>query len=355
MIIEAPRLSVIIPTLNEAARLPGLLAALRSQRGVRLELIVADGGSQDDTGRLARLAGVTLVETSRGRGRQMNGAARQATADFLLFLHADSVVDDPELLARGLQALREAEGREADRAPVAGHFRLGFLRNAPGHGMAYRYLEEKTAFNRPNTTNGDQGFLLRREFFWKLGGFDEDLPFLEDQKLAEKIRQHGRWITLPGRLMTSARRFEVEGLHRRYILMAITMGLFCTGVDSFFARTPDLYRSQADTGRLRLWPYFVVIWRMMRRDLGLLGSLAAWFRVGGYIRKNSWQMFYFFDIACRPWLGRKRYPFLIFHDKVLAPLLGFAVCDVVTGGLAFVWFMLLLGPWFYLTDRATGN
>src|SRR3954462_14416162 len=79
-------LSVVIPTLNEADRLPGVLAALRSQAG---EIIVADGGSTDGTARIAQRAGALIVEAPRGRGSQLRAASAAASADWLLFLHAD--------------------------------------------------------------------------------------------------------------------------------------------------------------------------------------------------------------------------------------------------------------------------
>jgi hypothetical protein len=216
--------------------------------------------------------------------------------------------------------------------------------------LAYRYIEEKTALNRTNTTNGDQGLLLSRAFFHQLGGFDDSLPFLEDQRLAEKIRGQGRWRTLPGFLQTSARRFESEGFHRRYLLMGIMMGLFSIGERAFFARAPGLYRLQQDTGRLLLAPFFGLLWSMVLRDWGQSGTLRTFYRLGHYIRHNAWQLFFFFDVWLRPYLGPGRYPLLGFYDRLVAPCLDFRLWNALVGLGCFVWYMGILAPFFWLQE-----
>ena len=347
-----PVLSIIIPTLDEAENLPELLADLKQQQNIRLEVIIGDGGSTDATRSVAEDHGAYFVSASRGRGAQMNAAALKATGDYLLFLHADSRIDGPSLLSDAMDALIMAE-RESSR--VAGHFRLQFIRQTTRNSMAYRYAEEKTAFNRVNTTNGDQGLLLSKEFFSQLGSFDESMPFLEDQRIAEKIRSRGKWITLPGQLKTSARRFEAEGFHRRYILMSMMMGLHSVGVEDFFGRAPGAYRVQRETGTLLLSPFFGLIWQMMREEWGLLGSFRIFYLLGRYIRRNSWQMFYFFDISLRPFLGADRYPFLNFHDQVFAPCTNFKLFNAVVGLLCFIWFMGALAPFFWLIEQRRTN
>ena len=340
-------LSVIIPTLNEVEHLPFLLADLKQQQHILLEIIVGDGGSTDATQAVAESSGASFVSARRGRGAQMNAAALKASGEYFLFLHADSRIDDPHLLSNALHALMAAQS-EPDR--IAGHFRLRFIRTTALNAMAYRYAEEKTAFNRVNTTNGDQGLLLSREFFKYLGGFDESMAFLEDQLIAEKIRLQWKWITLPGYLKTSARRFEAEGFHRRYILMSMMMGLHSIGAEEFFACAPGVYQLQQETGTLLLSPFFALIWHMMRKEWGLRGSIRIFYLLGRYIRQNSWQMFYFMDIRFQSLLGAGRYPLLNFHDRVFAPCTNFRVCNALTGLLCFLWFMGILAPFFWVAD-----
>ena len=344
----APQLlSIIIPTLNEAETLPLLLEDLKKQQNLPFEIIIGDGGSTDATRQIAEQSDAGFVVARCGRGTQMNAAARMASGGYLLFLHADSRIDDPYLLSQALNSLLLAQDN-SNR--VAGHFPLRFIRSSPQNAIAYRYAEEKTSFNRVNTTNGDQGLLLSKEFFKQLGGFDEPLPFLEDQRLAEKIRNQGKWITLPGYLKTSARRFETEGFHRRYILMSMMMGIFSIGEESFFRQAPGVYRTQQETGRLLLFPFFALIWRMMREEWGFRGSIRVFYLLGRYIRQNSWQMFYFIDVSFRPLLGADRYPFLKFHDRVFAPCTNFAACNAVVGVACFVWFMGVLALFFRIID-----
>ncbi len=347
----APLLSIIIPTLNESAQLPGLLADLAGQAEIAKQVIVADGGSSDETQFVAASFGADLSHSPRGRALQMNAAAARATGDYLLFLHADSRLEEPHLLVGAVRALEE-EITRAGHDRIAGHFRLRFMRSSAGHDLTYRYIEGKTAFNRAGTISGDQGLLLKRSYFIRLGGFDESLPFLEDQRIAGKIRAGGCWITLPGCLQTSARRFESEGLHRRYILMSMMMGLHSIGEYAFFTRAPGVYHTQQDTGRLLLSPFFGVIAEMMHNDWGPSGTLRVFYRLGGYIRRNSWQMFYFLDTWAQPLLGSRRYPFLRFHDRCFAPLTSFRVLDALTGLFCLVWFMGILAPYFWLSELA---
>lgn len=340
-------LSVIIPTLNEAEHLPLLLADLARQQQISLEVIVGDGGSTDATEAVATQFGARFVTALQGRGAQMNAAAATASGAFLLFLHADSTLDDPLLLNTALHTIM-TETQKNSRC--AGHFSLRFQRASARNALAYRYAEEKTVFNRPNTTNGDQGLLLSAAFFSSLGGFDENLPFLEDQRIAEKIRTVGTWITLTGCITTSARRFETEGFHRRYILMSMMMGLYSIGEEEFFIRAPGVYRTQHETGRLQLSPFFELILYMIQNVWGFSGTLHTFYSLGRYIRQNSWQMFYFLDVVLRPLLGAARYPCLRFHDRVFVPCTNFKVFNIVTGVLCFIWFLGVLRPYFRLVE-----
>jgi len=342
-----PLLSIIIPTLNEAELLPLLLGDIKQQQNISLEVIVGDGGSSDATRSVAEKYGAGFVTAGRGRGKQMNAAAAQASGVYLLFLHADSSIGSPNLLRDGVTALT---AEVASQKVIAGHFSLRFMRSTRRNAMAYRYAEEKSAFNRVGTTNGDQGLLLAKDSFRSLGGFDESMPFLEDQRIAAKIRSAGKWITLPGCLKTSARRFETEGFHRRYILMSMMMGLYSVGAEEFFVRAPGVYRQQQDTGTLLLSPFFSLIWRMMFAEWGGVGTLRVFYLLGKYIRQNSWQMFFFIDVLLRSLFGAGRYPFLRFHDRLFWPYTNFKLFDVLTGAICFVWFMGILSPFFWLVD-----
>ena len=331
-----PELSVVIPALNEAATLPVLLTQLRQQEHIALEVIVADGGSSDDTPQLALAHGARLVRAPKGRGAQMNVAARQATAPVLLFLHADSELTAPQQLRHALNALGAA-GENA-----AGHFPLTFRRTRSGHELFWRYLQEKTALARPGTINGDQGLMLRAEFFRALGEYDERLPFLEDQRIAARIFEQGGWITFDTPLATSARRFEGEGEHRRYTLMALIMGLHAADAQEWFAQAPKVYAAHGEhAGALDVGAYLRLTWRVLIQA-GPARALQILWRAGRYTRGNSWQIFFWIDAALRRRLRPGRYPFLKFHDAAIRPLLANPLGDALATALISAWFLLVL-------------
>lgn len=352
--MKKPDLSIVIPVLNEAESLPSLLQDIKEQKKITVEIIAGDGGSTDGSQRIVENEGGLVVQSQKGRGAQMNTAAAKASGEFLLFLHADSTIDDPCLFSNALNAIR-AEINRLQNIKIAGHFPLHFIRASKQNNFSYRYLEEKTRLNRVNTTNGDQGFLLSREYFLKLDGFDTALPFLEDQELAERIRQDGLWITLPGTLQTSARRFESEGFHRRYILMSMMMGCYSVGMKTFFTKTPAVYNAQQDATFLCLYPFLAVVWGVMIRDLGFWRSVQFWYRLGRYIRSNAWQLSFLVDVAVSNMFGFRRNAILKLYDKLVEPVLSFTVFNVVTGVLSFVWFMLILTPYFWVQEKLVSH
>lgn len=324
-------LSVIIPALNEAEHLPGLLESLRAQSGVDLEIVVADGGSSDATVACARAAGATVVRSARGRGLQMNAGAAASRGERLLFLHADTRLDSPTLLRDAVGALT---GTDDDAC--AGHFPLRFLRTQPGHDLLYRYLEGKTRLNRPYTINGDQGLLISRRYFNRLGGYDTRLPFLEDQRLSARIFATGRWLVLPGALTTSARRFESEGHRERLAVMALMMGAHAVGLDDFFTRAPDVYRAQAETARLQIAAFAGLI-RQLIREQGWAGWRTL-YRGGRFVRENAWQVFY----RCDRMRNDGRDTALRFHDRVFARLVANPVGDLLAMALLCGWLYAVL-------------
>jgi rSAM/selenodomain-associated transferase 2 len=193
--------SVVIPTLNEAARIAPLLARLRAEDGP-CEVILADGGSEDGTVAVARgaMAGwpaARVVAAPRGRGAQLAAGARLARGEVLLFLHADT-----EFPAGGLAALR----RLLERQPglLGGNFRLLF---DGGDGFA-RWLTGFYAWiRRFGLYYGDSGIFLRRAAYDAIGGV-RPIALMEDLDLVRRMERAGRTgrVEEPP-LVTSCRRF----------------------------------------------------------------------------------------------------------------------------------------------------
>ncbi|MCP4288787.1 MAG: glycosyltransferase family 2 protein [Gammaproteobacteria bacterium] len=333
-----PLLSVIIPTINESKVLPELLEQLKLQKQISLEVIVSDGGSVDGTQEVAVKAGAILVHSRAGRGHQMNNAANNVSAPYLLFLHADSLLSSTMQLSNALEAITAVCQRIGNQR-AAGHFKLRFRRNHKGNALAYRYYESKSALNREECTNGDQGCLIATEFFRELGGFDETLWFLEDQRLAEQIRRAGIWITLPGEVETSARRFEQEGLGRRMILSALIMNFHSIGLTEFFDRADSVYRNQDSTGRLLMTPVFQLI-SDLNREAGSTVSRQRWRATGRYVLGHAWQPLFFLDVILGTLLKTGHHPFLTLYDRLFRPLLSFPPFEYLAAWLTWVWFQI---------------
>ena len=193
------QLSVIIPTLNESSSIAGCVKSARELGAT--EIIVADGGSVDDTGAIADSQDAQVVAAPPGRGMQMNAGAAASTGDVLLFLHADNWLP-PEAREQIEQALR-------DPAVVHGAFRQRI--DAPGR--RYRWLEAGNAFRarQLDTPYGDQALFVRRTAWEAIGGFP-DQPLMEDVVIARRLRRLGRPALLEGPLHVSARRWQENGV-----------------------------------------------------------------------------------------------------------------------------------------------
>jgi len=196
------KLSVIIPALNEAE---SIQRAIETSLALSPhEIIVADGGSTDDTVATARTLDCQVIECSRGRARQQNAGAAGATGDVLLFLHADTWL---------VPEARQQIDRTLASPGVPGG---AFYHRIDADGLLFRLVEAGDALRVCSTriAYGDQGIFLRREVFDALGGFP-DVRLMEDVRLMKSLRDYGRLALLPGPLHVSARRWQKHGAIRQ--------------------------------------------------------------------------------------------------------------------------------------------
>jgi rSAM/selenodomain-associated transferase 2 len=204
-------LSVVIPTLN-ARTLPDCLAALE---GAFDELIVADGGSGNETISFAQAAGARVVVAPKGRGTQLRAGGEAARGDWLLFLHADT------RLGPGWRSAVARHLRQHPAHPACFRFRLddpSWQARLIERGVAVRVR----LFSLPY---GDQGLLVSREHYLAVGGY-RAMPLMEDVDLVRRLR---RVRVLPADALTSAERWRRDGWLRRSARNLLCLGLYRAG------------------------------------------------------------------------------------------------------------------------------
>jgi rSAM/selenodomain-associated transferase 2 len=197
-------ISIIIPAYNEEKALPATLKRLLSQRA-DFEVIVVDGGSTDRTREIVHAQPrIRLLTASKGRATQMNAGARVAHGEWLLFLHADTLLPDG-----GLQRLNalQSNGRVQ-----AGGFRHRFSADDWRLQLISWIDNVRTRVTR--IIYGDQAMFVRRALFERLGGFPEDQPFLEDIRFCKRLKRVTRPVLLDQYVITDARKFVQMGVWR---------------------------------------------------------------------------------------------------------------------------------------------
>lgn len=199
------RVSIIIPTLNEAGTIE---RTLRWVRQVNCEIIVVDGGSEDGTTECVRPYVDRLVAAPRGRARQMNAGARAASGEALLFLHADTIPPEQfsELIADAL----------ADPEVVGGRFDVRV--DAPGWPFRAIGTLMNIRSRLTGIATGDQGIFVRRAVFETIGGYPE-WDIMEDLEFSRQLKRLGKIACLRARVKTSARRWQKHGVTKTILLM----------------------------------------------------------------------------------------------------------------------------------------
>ena len=216
------RISVIIPALNERTTLVRTMmhtGALGFD-----ELIVVDGGSTDGTLRLAEDActhttNARVITASRGRACQLNAGADASHGDILLFLHADTL-----LPANSRQLLETAL---TDQAIVGGRFDVRFDSSSRWGLVISALMNRRSRLTGIST--GDQAIFARRRTFEQLGGFS-DIPLMEDIEFSRRLKRAGRVAALRETVITSFRRWEIQGPLRTILLMWTLRLMYWMGV-----------------------------------------------------------------------------------------------------------------------------
>lgn len=238
---NAPALSIIIPTLDEARSIGATLDAV-ARDAACAEVIVVDGGSRDATVEIARGRGAKVVNAGRGRGRQMCEGANAARGRVLWFLHADTL-PSPGCVDAMFGALE-------DPSVAGGNFDVLF----DGGSRAARFLTWLyPQLRKLGLCYGDSGIFARREAYRSVGGF-RDYPIFEDLDFVRRLRRVGRVAHLRARVETSSRRFEGRSFALTFARWSLLQALYWLGVSPHtlarmyaHVRVPGLRKSPRTT------------------------------------------------------------------------------------------------------------
>ena len=218
------KLSIIIPTLNEASRIESLLSQLSNEN---VELIVVDGGSDDQTVQRASVH-AKLIHSSEGRALQMNTGAAIASGDWLWFLHADTQLSQP---------LNTYVDEITQSSSLWGRFTVRLDDARFIFRVIERLMNARSCFT--SVATGDQGLFVDRRLFDELGGYPE-LPLMEDVALSKRLRKVMPVNCSTLSLITSARRWQQRGVLKTIVLMWWLRLAYVVGVSP--ARLSQWYR-----------------------------------------------------------------------------------------------------------------
>lgn len=232
-----PELSIVIPTWNESASIAAVVAAVQSER---VEVIVADGGSTDDTATIAAAAGARVVTAPRGRGTQLHVGALTARSQRLLFLHADTA------MPQGFQELIHT--CLDDEAVAIGAFRFTVDRRSTLLKLIEVAVRVRCALFK--TPRGDQALFMSSRTYKQLGGFAA-IPALEDVDIIRRAKKFGKVKVLREAAVTSARRWVDAGtlmttLANQACLLGYSLGVSPTRLAVWRSRWTDRARRRAD-------------------------------------------------------------------------------------------------------------
>jgi rSAM/selenodomain-associated transferase 2 len=206
--LDCPRISVIIPVLDDAEPLQQLLNQLGGLITDRAEVVVVDGGSSDLSAMIAGSHSVVLVHSERSRARQLNAGIAAAKAPVIWMLHADCEVS-PDVW-------RCMEWMAGDESIRWGRFDVALS----GRHWMLRWVERMMNLRSRATSicTGDQGIFVRRRVLDAVGGVPEQ-PLMEDIELSRRLRRLGRSYCARETLGASSRKWEAEGIGSTIVLM----------------------------------------------------------------------------------------------------------------------------------------
>lgn len=216
--MNTPFISFIIPTFNEEEKIGILLNHLtKCCSETNHEIIIADGGSNDATVSIAEQSGANVLSCKRkGRAAQMNEGADHSKGSILYFLHADTV--PPENFVSEIR-------RSFERGYRSGCFQLAFDHSHP----ILKFYSWCTRFRLTVFRFGDQSLFVEKILFHEVGGFDESLTVMEDQKIVKELKKVSSFYLSDECVITSARRYKVNGVIRLQAIFFLIVIMYYAG------------------------------------------------------------------------------------------------------------------------------
>lgn len=223
--MQYPKISIIIPVLNEATTIEATLSILQDTPDI--EIIVVDGGSRDQTinianflsKQLAPSLSIKIISTTAGRAHQMNAGAAVARGDILLFLHGDTYLP-PKFNLLLLQAFQDA-------VTIAGAFELQINAQLPGLRLVEKMVNMRSRFF--SLPYGDQAIFMKKSIFEEIGGFP-NLPIMEDFELMLALRKLGKVVIIAAPVITSGRRWQKLGVVKTTLLNQLIIAGYFMGI-----------------------------------------------------------------------------------------------------------------------------
>ena len=216
---KPPLLSLVVPVVNEAGNLPGLLDPLQPFRGSGLEVIVVDGGSDDQSTSCAAALADQLLQSPPGRALQMNAGADAARGTVLWFVHAD--------VRLSATTIEELLRLQADDSSGWGFFPVRLVGRHWLLPLIARSMNWRSALT--SVATGDQGIFVERQLFREIGGYPP-IPLMEDIALSKSLRRHRRPRRPQPKLAVSGRRWDRNGAWRTIFLMWLLRFFYVVGV-----------------------------------------------------------------------------------------------------------------------------
>lgn len=218
--MNKPFISIIIPTFNEEERIGTLLNHLKNCCSeTNHEIIIADGGSVDATISIAEQSGTNVLHCNKkGRAAQMNEGAEHAAGSILYFLHADTF---PPL--NFVSEIRKS----FERGYRSGCFQLAFDHSHP----VLKFYSWCTRFRLTVFRFGDQSLFVEKTLFHEVGGFDESLTVMEDQKVVKELKKVSSFYLSDECVTTSARRYKLNGVIRLQAIFFLIVIMYYAGAE----------------------------------------------------------------------------------------------------------------------------